>query len=541
MPYLVMEYIDGSDLSRLVYRFGRLSVALALDFTIQAARGLEYAHSQGVVHRDVKPSNLLVDAHNVIKISDLGLAMLNKLAGRAAQDDNLTAPGAVMGTFSYMAPEQIGGANRVDPRADIYGLGCTLFFLLVGRPPTEGTTNKERANWHCTAAVPSLRSHREEISELLDETFQRMLAKSPDNRQQSMTQVIEELQTCRELIDTPRPKGADDAVTTLDQRLDDTGGKGSRTVDSPEESRPSGVRRWGLWALVVVVPLIVLSALFAQHLLGVFVGGDPGIQSVEVDPLPVITNSIGMELTKIQSGDFVMGAPPEEEGSEDRERPRHDVKITKPFYMGTFEVTKQQYSLVMDSKNLISKRPEKGNEPAVIDEAKVPITNITWHDAIEFCDRLSKWPQEQQHGRTYRLPTEAEWEYCCRAGTTTPFSSGEDITPEQANFGGKWRPASTKFPGRPRVLEVGSYEPNPWGLYDMHGNVQEYCLDKFGDYHHDAVEDPKGSKTGQERIIRGSAVTYAKNTCRSAYRHYLRPEKTNEFTGFRVVCVIEPN
>lgn len=208
VPYLVMEHIDGSDLASLVSRIGPLTPQLATDYALQAARGLAYAHKQQIIHRDVKPGNMLVDGDGVVKISDLGLAKYATLNDRGEPDLDATAPGTAMGTYSYMSPEQASGAD-IDSRTDIYGLGCTLFFLLSGRPPAEGSTDESKAKWHREAVVPSLRVQLPEVPERLDAIFQRMLAKAPADRPQSMTEVVEELEACQNVLHTYSVAAAD--------------------------------------------------------------------------------------------------------------------------------------------------------------------------------------------------------------------------------------------------------------------------------------------------------------------------------------------
>ncbi len=192
---LVLEYVDGQDLSELVRRQGPLAVEAAVHYTTQAARGLEYAHAQGVVHRDVKPSNLLVDRAGTVKILDMGLALVFG-SGETDGADQLTRSGQVMGTCDYMAPEQADDTHTVDHRADIYSLGCTLYRLLTGETPYAGDSLVKTLWAHQEAPIPSLRGARSDVPSQLDEIFHRMVAKRPENRLQSMTEVIAALVDC---------------------------------------------------------------------------------------------------------------------------------------------------------------------------------------------------------------------------------------------------------------------------------------------------------------------------------------------------------
>ncbi len=191
--YLVMEHVDGKDLAAIVKEKGPLPVAQVVDCILQAARGLQYAHEEGLVHRDIKPANLLVDKKGTVKILDMGLA---RIGGPADEDDKdrLTASGAVMGTCDYMAPEQAFDTHSADDRADIYSLGCTLYRLLAGKSPYSGDTLVQILMAHREAPIPSLRTARADVPEELDGIFQKMVAKCPQDRYQSMTEVVSALE-----------------------------------------------------------------------------------------------------------------------------------------------------------------------------------------------------------------------------------------------------------------------------------------------------------------------------------------------------------
>lgn len=196
--YLVMEYVEGQDLARFVKQHGPMAVEQAIDCIIQAARGLEYAHGEGVIHRDIKPGNLLLDRKGRVKAIGLGLARVD-LEGTGEEGDfgeALTAPGKIMGTFDYIAPEQTLDSHHVDHRADIYALGCTLHAMLTARPPYRMKSPIRKVMAHREAPIPSLLDHRPDLPTALDTLFRRMLAKRPEDRPQSMDEVIASLQGC---------------------------------------------------------------------------------------------------------------------------------------------------------------------------------------------------------------------------------------------------------------------------------------------------------------------------------------------------------
>jgi formylglycine-generating enzyme required for sulfatase activity len=190
------------------------------------------------------------------------------------------------------------------------------------------------------------------------------------------------------------------------------------------------------------------------------------------------------------------------------------VAITRPFYLGVFPVKQREYLPVM-GKNPSLFGPDGGGGP------DFPVENVSWTDAVDFCRRLSLGPGEATAGRIYRLPTEAEWEYACRAGTTSPFAFGDTLSSEQANFDGR-NPYGDVEPGPylRRTSRVGAYPDNAWGLYDLHGNVWEWCADWYrADYYQESpAEDPPGPAKGQFRVVRGGSWHFYGNECRSAYR-----------------------
>ncbi len=262
-----------------------------------------------------------------------------------------------------------------------------------------------------------------------------------------------------------------------------------------------------------------------------------------------ITNSIGMKLRLIPPGEFMMGASREEtEGLRrerpflghvfDDEQPQHRVRITRPFYLGMYEVTQSEYERVMGTNpSAFSQAGRKSGRVAGQDTSLFPVESVSWKDAVEFCRRLSAILEERAAGRVYRLPTEAEWEYACRAGTTTPFHFGSVLDGRQANCNGRY-PYGTREPGPllDRPTTVGSYSANGFVLYDMHGNVGEWVLDWYSqDYYARSLpEDPAGPASGVHRVNRGGGWDYGAGYCRSACRVMDLPEDRFFGLGFRV-------
>jgi formylglycine-generating enzyme required for sulfatase activity len=285
-----------------------------------------------------------------------------------------------------------------------------------------------------------------------------------------------------------------------------------------------------------------------------------------------IENSIGMKLVLIPAGKFKMGSPKEEqdavirsapekyrkdvEGFVRAEGPQHDVEITKPFFLGVHEVTQKQFKTVMGyNPSFFSKdgkagkgakyanhtRPGGGKEQVNgKDTDDFPVDNVSWDEAIEFCRKLTALAKEKASGRVYRLPTEAEWEYACRGGTSssTPFHYGDSLSSTQANFNGN-SPYGGADKGKDlhRSHTVGSYQKNTFGLYDMHGNVMEWCSDWYdADYYQDSAEkDPKGPDEGKLHVLRGGSWIGGASDCRTADRCGRSPVSCVYYYGFRVV------
>jgi serine/threonine protein kinase len=201
--FLVMEYVNGHSLAELLASRGRFEIVEAVGYVIQVARGLEYAHSEGIVHRDIKPGNLLLDKRGTVKILDMGLASMRETPGEDAppvqqRGEFVTQENQLLGTYDYMPPEQAEDARSVDHRADIYSLGCTLYRLITGRLPYAGDTAIKKILAHRESPIPSIGKLRPDAPAALDFVLRRMMEKSPADRQQSMTEVIAELTECLE-------------------------------------------------------------------------------------------------------------------------------------------------------------------------------------------------------------------------------------------------------------------------------------------------------------------------------------------------------
>ncbi|MGE3808855.1 MAG: bifunctional serine/threonine-protein kinase/formylglycine-generating enzyme family protein, partial [Gemmataceae bacterium] len=428
--YLVMEYIDGTDLASLVKKQGPLPFARAIDYTLQTAEGLRYAHEIGLVHRDIKPHNLLLDKSGTIKILDLGLARLNtSLTGLSDQgaerSADLTRTGTVLGTFHFMAPEQARNTKLADQRADIYSLGCTLHYLLAGKPLFTGETLMEIFLAHQQDPVPSLAATGQGVPAAVDKIWQKMVAKQPEQRQQSIAEVIRDLRaalgpaphaiarqpTTNRQAAPVKPVPVNSATEVLaSPRLD---------VAAKEVGGRKPSRRWlaaGAIALLVLVGIVAFS-------------GSEGRKEEKPAPKPPSdglaesdTNHLGMRFKRIRAGSFRMGSSPADieritralggagnrGGNLDLETPAREVRIEQPFQMGVTEVTRGQFRAFVDATGYRTDAERFGTGYGLIDGGwaqrsefswrnlgTLPVTDehpavsISWNDGVAFCEWLT--------------------------------------------------------------------------------------------------------------------------------------------------------
>jgi formylglycine-generating enzyme required for sulfatase activity len=268
-------------------------------------------------------------------------------------------------------------------------------------------------------------------------------------------------------------------------------------------------------AIAVSVGVLVLTAVGAS-------GAKRRSQDREISI--GLSLNVAMEMVLIPAGKFQMGSPESEAKGFPDERPRHEVTIASPFYLGKYEVTQGEWAAVMGS----NPSEFKGDD-------RLPVERVSWNDCQKFITRLNA----RQDGYVYRLPSEAEWEYACRAGTTTPFSFGETLTAAQANYNGDYPYGDgPKGEYRKRTTRVGSFPANAWGLHDMHGNVYEWCQDVWHGNYNGAPTDGRAWEQGSDngRVVRGGSWVINANLCRSAFRLFNSPDVRNLNFGFRLVA-----
>ncbi|MFM9958528.1 MAG: protein kinase domain-containing protein [Phycisphaerales bacterium] len=553
--YIAMEYLEGGSLQDVLKRTGPLPPSRAALMLADGARGLAAAHEAGVIHRDVKPANLMLTRRGRCKVVDFGLVKLD--SGENLFGDDL----AVLGTPHYIAPEVVlkRGAG---PASDIYSLGATAYVLLAGATPFSGPNVEAIMQARLSADAPDIRASAPSVPASIAELIRMAMDRDPEKRPSA------EVFAAAMQVELSRgaDEGAGPTSVLVGGSLSAPGtavfgqvGGGSipapghtstASAAAPSLSLPSAEptpripeprRSMAPWlaaagiALAAVVGLTgwLLSRSGTKEGAKLAVAPAPSAipaspaAAAPVPPRESITNSIGMRLVSLPTGTFAMGSPASESDRNTDER-TVQVTLTKPVFMSATEVTQQQWADVMGADYT----PPEGTHPNEAMGLRFVGPSLpaysSWHEAKEFCRRLSEIEK-----KTYRLPSEAEWEHACRAGTGTAFSFGSSLEPSHAAFD------AFELTGKPsRPTAVATFPPNPWGLYDMHGNLMEWCADQYADYPLGPLTDPLSAGKERLRVLRGGSWDTPARVARSANRWANFPEVRTDYIGFRVV--LEP-
>ena len=530
--FMVMELIEGKDLFEQISENGKLPVNEAIAYIIQAARALEFAHANGVIHRDVKPANLIVNSQGVLKLVDMGLAKIH-----AGDNEDivsmLTTNTAIMGSADFMSPEQTVSTKNVDTRTDIYSLGASFYFLLTAKVMYPQKTVFSKLIAHRQAPISSLKFMRSDVSQKLDDVYTKMVAKRVEDRYQSMTKLILDLEALEKESGTQDRLKQDAALNPFQVNgvnfldLDDTAIKPKKSTGIFTNKKIALVCA----GLLVVVGLVFVMLFISKNtLVKNDLNNTNDDQEAFLEPpfdnnqaqeaqqslaktlgLAVETTvdlgrGINLAMILIPQGKFIMGSPLSEPGHKDDEL-QHQVVFSRPYFIGKYEVTQEQWEAVM------------GDNPSQTKGAKLPVTNISWNDCQNFISKLNAKTESN-----YRLPTEAEWEYACRSGSKSAYSVGDKITKNDANY------ENAKGGAKP----VGSYKPNAFGLYDMHGNVWEFCSDWYGAYSPGKSLDPMGVNNGRDHVLRGGSFFVDGLLLRSSTRDLVAPDFHNVVIGLRL-------
>ncbi len=452
-PCIAMEYVAGTDLERCV-RGEPLSETQALRYIRQIGAALTVVHEKGLLHRDIKPQNIMVRAsRDEAVLIDFGIAR--------EFIPEVTLYHTVGMTPAFAPVEQYHEEAHRGEFTDVYALAATLYCLLAGKAPPPVTYRMAVGSF----SIP------DGWDNAIREAIAAGMEVNPENRPQTVAEWLSLL---------PEP---------------------------PKPDVSSSLKIFQFQAVTV-------------NRQGKMVGRDSHQARYYTEDLG---NGIGLDMVAIPGGTFLMGSPETEEGYHKSQSPQHRVTVPA-FFMAKFLVTQAQWEAVM------------GNNPSRFKGKNRPVENVSWDDAMAFCQKLS-----QKLGKDYRLPSEAEWEYACRAGTATPFYFGETLTTDLANYDGNYTYAEgPKGEYREQTTDVGQFPPNAFGLYDMHGNVWEWCADPWHENYHGAPNDGTIWSSSDEslnnvRLLRGGYWYYIPDCCRCAYRN--RRDRVNRYNyiGFRLI------
>jgi formylglycine-generating enzyme required for sulfatase activity len=497
--YLVQEFIEGENLQAELKQqtFNEAKIRQLLDDLLPV---LQFVHERNVIHRDIKPEN-------IIRRKDGKLVLIDFGGAKQVTQTSLARQGTGIYTIGYAPTEQMQG--YASPASDLYALGATCARLLTKCIPLQDTQgiiddklyDAYNAEWVWQKHLPPGITISDNLGQILDKLLKHLARE----RYQSAAEVLNELHSpvfspAPTILAPPQPVQTSQTSVNFAQ---------PKTPPTPVNQPNSGLPL-KTFSFATVTVNAQGNIINRPNYDGKYVVEDLG-------------NGVTLEMVQISGGTFTMGSPEGEEKRGENESPQHTVTV-QPFFMGKYTVTQAQYQAIM------------GENPSSFKGEKRPVERVTWHNVVEFCRKLS-----QKTGRTYRLPSEAEWEYACRAGTTTPFHFGETITTDLANYHGNYQYASApKGKCRNETTAVGSFPPNAFGLYDMHGNVWEWCQDTWHENYNGAPRDGSAwiNNNNDSRLLRGGSWFNNSRYCRSANRYGFGPVNRFYSDGFRVVLVL---
>ncbi|MCA6622278.1 MAG: SUMF1/EgtB/PvdO family nonheme iron enzyme [Pseudanabaena sp. M165S2SP1A06QC] len=517
--YLIQEFVDGDDLLKELREQGAFSEAKIRMLLADLLPVLQFIHDRNVIHRDIKPENIIrrrspsnsgalsgsISTGNHVLV-DFGAA---KFVTAAAMIET----GTRIGSAVYVAPEQIRG--KAIFASDIYSLGVTCIHLLTNASPFELMDMDGTWIWRDFLENTS-------ISPVLGQVLDRMIASAPSHRYQTAQAVLSDLKNLTSSSSqSNRPRFQRPTYLKA-------GAKTLITPIAPPKSQPTQViapslSQFSFETAIVTVNRNAINKL-TQNQLQISTRQKTG--RIYIENLGNLQGKpIGLEMVFIPAGRFQIGSPINELEHSEEESPRHIVNIP-PFFMSRFPITQRQWKILMD------------NNPAIfIGNSDRPVETVTWDDTQLFCQKLA-----ERTGRPYRLPSESEWEYACRAGTLTAFGFGETIAANLANYNSaspyKYSPQGVS---NSSTSEVGTYPANGFGLHDMHGNVWEWCADNWHEDYDLLPKDGSAWTQGGDlscRVISGGSWRDPAHYCRSAKRSRNATSQGDRATGFRIVVTL---
>ena len=548
--YFVMHFVEGVTLKEyLVQKGGRIPFDLALKILMPVFDALQEVHRTGLLHRDISPDNIYITEDGRVKILDFG-------AARYATGEHSRSLSVILKP-GYAPEEQYRSKGKQGPWTDIYSLCATLYRTITGKTPPESLDRLAEESLEPPSALGV------EISSQAESALLKGLSIRATERFQSVLDLQKAMLKDDEPLPmpeptpppAPEPKPEPIPDPTPEPLVDEKQRDSSEPLPSNDEPSSKKIEpdrkkgnRFPLIAVLISIFLLIGIGVGSKYLKSLkpvsssFSSSTTDMstqsqstqktktenQSAQKKKSVVLRhgdrfqNNLGMEFVYIAPGKFWMGSPSNEPKREDNET-RHQVALTKGYYIQTTEVTQGQWEAIM------------GSNPSSFKDcgSDCPVENVSWNDIQKYVKAL-----KNKDNQDYRLPTEAEWEYAARAGTNTLFAFGDCLSTSQANYDGNSpMPNCSKGTYRKRTVSVGSFSPNAWGLYDMHGNVYEWCQDWYGEYDTNGnglIQDPIGPSTGSYRVLRGGGWSINARICRSADRGGSSPGYRGRFDGFRL-------
>ena len=510
--YYVMDYIENGSLAELVEKQGALAESVATRYILQVADALDYIHQHKMNHLDVKPANIMLNENDEAVLIDFGLSKQYD-ATTGSQTSN--TPLGISEGFAPMEQYKQGGVGEFTPETDIYALGATFFYLLTGtRPPSapdivndglpleplrsKGVSEKAIAVI-CKAMEGRKKDRLHHIRTFIDSL-------TADANKPSPPPVASPLLPQKDTLKPTSSPGPDQTILKNEASLKNNG---KEVKAAPSEKKKHKWAKVGVPILLAVIILLVI--VFAVFIPRQCSSPNEVVQAYSLEDTfngVLSINGVDYRMVKVDGGTFTMGATDEMTDPNDYEKPTHQVTLSS-YYIGETEVTQALWKAVM------------GNNPSMFKGDNLPVENVSWNDCQEFIRKLNA-----ATGRRFRLPTEAEWEFAARGGNQsrhTQYSGSsniDDVAWYYDNSGNKTHPVKTK-------------RSNELGLYDMTGNVWEWCQDWFGSYSSYSQTNPTGPNSGSDRVLRGGSWYSYARYCRSSYR-YSAPGNRSSNLGFRL-------
>jgi len=536
--WMVMEFIDGETIASMIQRRGPIPDQDSLPVFRQALLGLGYAHRMGIVHRDIKPGNIMVNRQGIVKVMDFGIA-------RVVADRGITRTGSHMGTAAYMSPEQVTN-QPIDARSDIYALGVTLYEMLAGRVPFEGTSDFKVMTDHVSSPPPPPTLFYPHIPAGLVQVVLKALEKNPADRFQTTEEFGAALEQA-ERVSPPPPPRPHPLPPPLPGPVPPQRNKGPKAGLIALGIGIAGiVFLLVIWVGVVVYRQLASSGSGSQGNGSSSSNGDTPVVQAPPTPGQVKVNSKdGQRYAWIPPGTFMMGCSPGDTHCYDDEKPSHTVSILKGFWIRQTPETVGAWK----TYRLATGKPPLGTTDSTgrtnLNEANpdenMPVLLMTWGEAEDFC----RWAGG-------RLPTEAEWEYAARAGTTGALYGNLDDIAWYADNSGSQRIDSNQMiiDDRPNYQKhlldygvgphaVGQKQPNGWNLFDTVGNVKQWTEDWYSaDFYNSALPlNHSGPAEGTLKVTRGGSWSYFPMAVRVSDRDSADPGGRYSETGVR--CVVD--